>query len=457
MASSSARIGYRLLGAGDRGSAVLATPGLLGDPDLGGQQEDLIFTIFLATVLGLGAAAWLATVAARSLARPVHALQGAAAAVGRGEPITPFEPSPPAEFVPVMSAFERMERDVREHQAALESNFQFTSAVLQNVDTAIVALDAQMNVTARNRRAEELFRVPLTTELPIKNQVSEEWHELTDWVTRFLAGDGKTASHEFTVEFRRILARVTSFEGADGGCVVALDDATELARAERVIAWGEMARQVAHEVKNPLTPIRLGIQHLRRSRRDKKRNFDEILDRTSDQILSEIDRLDAIARAFSRFGSPMTVSESPSDVNVVEIVRETADLYAVGGGLEVELEAEGPLIALARPDELKEVLVNLVENSRDAGAQKITVSVRSLNDEQVGMVVSDDGAGIDPQVLPHIFEPQFSATTSGTGLGLAICKRLVESWGGEIGAASSPGKGTQISIRLKRSPEGHTH
>ncbi len=377
--------------------------------------------------------------------------------MGRGEPITPFGPSPPAEFVPVMSAFERMERDVREHQAALESNVQFTSAVLQNVDTAIVALDAQMNVTACNRRAEELFRVALTTELPIKNQVSEEWYELTDWVTRFLAGDGETASHEFTVEFRRILARVTSFEGADGGCVVALDDATELARAERVIAWGEMARQVAHEVKNPLTPIRLGIQHLRRSRRDKQRNFDEVLDRTSDQILAEIDRLDAIARAFSRFGSPMTVSESPSGVNVAEIVRETADLYAVGGGLAVELEAEGPLIALARPDELKEVLVNLVENARDAGAQKITVSVSSLDDEEVAIVVSDDGAGIDPRVLPHIFEPQFSATTSGTGLGLAICQRLVESWGGEIGAASSPGKGTQISIRLKRSPEGHTH
>src|SRR5437867_9212462 len=128
----------------------------------------------------------------------------------------------------------------------------------------------------------------------------------------------------YTTLFRSL----ASLGPAPDGCVVALDDATALTRAARVLAWGEMARQVAHEIKNPLTPIRLGIQHLQRAR-DKKdgRDFDATLAETAGRILAEIDRLDAIARAFSRFASPAAEARPLQPVDVLAVAREVVHLY----------------------------------------------------------------------------------------------------------------------------------
>lgn len=444
-------VGYRILAAGESSSSVLAMPAPPGAVRLGEEQEDLIMAVLLATILGLAAAAWLAAFAARSLSHPVRALQQAAAAVGRGEPITPFEPRPMAEFQPVMLAFEKMESDVREHQAALVANLRLTSAVLQNVATGIIALDKHERVTASNRRAEDLLGVSLEVGATMGEQVPAEWRDITAWVSGFIKRGGETESDEFTVGHRRVSARVAVLEGEEGGCVVALDDATELARAERVIAWGEMARQVAHEVKNPLTPIRLGIQHLQRSHRDDRTDFSETLERTSRQILAEIERLDAIARAFSRFGSPSAESEPVSETDLAKVIRETVDLYSVSADLEIVVESAAEVVfGTARPDELKEVLVNMIENARDAGAGRIGIQLSSEPGGDVTIEVRDDGRGIEPEVLPRVFEPQFSTTTSGTGLGLAICKRLVESWGAAITVRSDKGEGTTVTINLSR-------
>src|SRR5207245_6059105 len=139
-----------------------------------------------------------------------------------------------------------------------------------------------------------------------------EWLVVWNAVREFLAGTTEgIVEREFEIAGRQIRVQLASLGPSPDGCVVALDDATALARAARVLAWGEMARQVAHEIKNPLTPIRLGVQHLQRARevgggaRGKGgRDFDATLQETSERILAEIDRLDAIARAFSRFGAP---------------------------------------------------------------------------------------------------------------------------------------------------------
>jgi nitrogen fixation/metabolism regulation signal transduction histidine kinase len=233
--------------------------------------------------------------------------------------------------------------------------------------------------------------------------------------------------------------------------VVAVDDATELAMAERVLAWGEMARQVAHEIKNPLTPIRLGIQHLQRAHRDRRGDFATTLDRTARQILAEIERLDAIARAFSRFGAPPVEGQPMSVVDLAEVARETASLYAMGGGTDVRVLAENGRRGHLRRDEFKEVLVNLIENARGAGATEVVIEVTGGGEDGMGgcVHVRDNGAGIPPDNLPRIFEPHFSTTTSGTGLGLAICKRLVESWGGSITAESRVGSGTTVTLDLQ--------
>jgi nitrogen fixation/metabolism regulation signal transduction histidine kinase len=227
-----------------------------------------------------------------------------------------------------------------------------------------------------------------------------------------------------------------------------LDDVTDLARAVRVLAWGELARQIAHEIKNPLTPIRLGVQHLRRAYEAPRGDFTQTLDRTSRQILAEIERLDAIARAFSRFGAPPAGTEPLSRVDVVEVARDTAALYALGDSEGVRVLADGPVPAQARRDELKEVLINLVENARAARARDIAIEV-AREPGGVAVAVRDDGRGIAADDLPRVFEPQFSTNTSGAGLGLAICKRLVESWGGRIAVESEAGRGTTVRVTLR--------
>jgi two-component system nitrogen regulation sensor histidine kinase NtrY len=228
--------------------------------------------------------------------------------------------------------------------------------------------------------------------------------------------------------------------------------------AQRVLAWGEMARQVAHEIKNPLTPIRLGIQHLMRLHRERPAELGGALDGTGRRILAEIGRLDAIARAFSRFALPTSERGPVEVVDATEVVHEVVGLYQLGQtAVRWEVEAEGRASVLARRDELVEVLVNLFENARDAGATGVVVRVAGGGGgkREAGsaggtrrLEVHDDGRGIPAELLMHVFEPRFSTTTSGSGLGLAIAKRLVEGWGGTITIDSAPGAGTTVTIRL---------
>ena len=447
LAGRNARVGFRALGSAS--GVVLGMP-RLPDERRPMSAGDLAYALLLVTVIGLGAAAGLARIAARSLAEPVGVLRSAAEAIGRGEAPAPFGPDVPEEFVPVTEAFTRMARDVRASQAALETARQRTVAVLRNVATGVVALTADLHVTLANPRAEELLAHRLESGGSAVAGSPPEWGPVWQWLRDFLTGGTDLAGEEFTVSGRRIRVRASTLSTEVGGCVVALDDVTELAHAVRVLAWGEIARQVAHEIKNPLTPMRLGIQHLLRMKVESRGDFEQALDRTSRQILAEIDRLDAVARAFSRFGAPPAEREiGPlAAVDLVAVARETAALYALGGDRGVELTTNGVVRGLARPDELREVLVNLVENARNADARRIELAVGTDAATGARITVSDDGRGIRPEDLPRIFEPHFSTTTSGTGLGLAICKRLVESWGGTIDASSTSGRGTVVTIRL---------
>jgi nitrogen fixation/metabolism regulation signal transduction histidine kinase len=211
-----------------------------------------------------------------------------------------------------------------------------------------------------------------------------------------------------------------------------------------------MARQVAHEIKNPLTPIRLGVQHLKRARTDPRVDFDRVLDDNVTRILSEIDRLDEIARAFSRYGSAPSELPPPEDIDVAAILRDVVALERMGVG-DVSWKlfgADTPAFAKARADELRDVLLNVFENARLARARN--VEVRLLRQPRlVAIEISDDGSGIDQHALPRVFEPQFSTRTTGSGLGLAISRRLLESWGGTIEITSEQGKGARVILTLR--------
>jgi len=240
----------------------------------------------------------------------------------------------------------------------------------------------------------------------------------------------------------------TELEPIAGALAQAAADVEKGQKAQRVLAWGEMARQVAHEIKNPLTPIRLGIQHLLRIQRDQPGAVGPVLTGTGERILAEIDRLDAIARAFSRFALPTNDTVPVEPVDVEAVVRDVVHLYRVGEGpIAWTAEAQPGLTVFARRDELVEVLVNLCENARNAAARTVVVAAHVVDGGAL-IEVRDDGRGIPPEVLARVFEPRFSTTTSGSGLGLAIAKRMVESWGGTIALGPRPDGGTAVRIRL---------
>ncbi|MEO8561170.1 MAG: ATP-binding protein [bacterium] len=440
-------MGYRVV-PGSRGSLVLAAPAREDDLQLDRRRRDLGVLVLFATAVGAAAALWLSAVAARELARPIGALRVAARAVARGERELPFRGRETSEFVPVFRAFSAMAEDLGASRAALEEAQRRTDAVLRTVASGVVAVDEHGRVILANPRAETLLgEVPRAGE-PVNRMAATA---VAARLARFLLRDSVSDAFEMERSGRSLrgqLSRLTS-----GGIVLTLDDVTELAHAQRVLAWGEMARQVAHEIKNPLTPIRLGVQHLRRARG--RPDFDDVLDQNVTRILTEIDRLDEIARSFSRYGSAPEERPPAEPTDVAAVVQDVVALETLGeGDVEWRCDMRGdPPKALARGDELREVLLNLFENARLAHARHVAATVCDARTEDgaraVQIAVTDDGTGIAADVLPRIFEPHFSTRTSGSGLGLAITRRLVESWGGAVAIESAEGKGTTVTVVLR--------
>jgi nitrogen fixation/metabolism regulation signal transduction histidine kinase len=314
--------------------------------------------------------------------------------------------------------------------------------VLATVATGVVAVDPAGRILLANARAQRWLGASLVEGKDLASVLPPAWDRVAVAVQRALAGQGM-ASVEVESDGRRYGVELATLGDDPGGLVLALADLTDASHAARVVAWGEMARQIAHEIKNPLTPLRLGLQHLQRVRDERPAEFDRTFVETSARILSEIDRLDTVARAFSRFALPADEAAPLEPVDMATTADEALALYRLGDGAgSVTLERTGPVIVQARRDELKEVLMNLVENARNAGATLVRVRVGG------GVLeVSDDGRGIPEGDLTKIFEPRFSTTTSGAGLGLSIVKRLVESWGATIGAANDRKGGATMTVR----------
>ncbi len=442
-------------------SGVLATPARGDEFALDARRADLGVLVLFVTALGALAALWSSGVAARSLAKPVRALREAALSIAAGGKDPSLGAAPAAEFAPVYRAFSRMAKDLATSRAALEAAQRRTDAVLQNVASGVLALRPDGEILIANPRAEALLCAPVRAVGTTLHSLPQSLASLVTRCTAFLATVGAGAptedAFELSVQGRQLRARLTRLPN---GAVLTLDDVTELATAQRVLAWGEMARQVAHEIKNPLTPIRLGVQHLRRAYRDGRGDFGAILDTNVTRVLEEIDHLDEIARAFSRYGTAPADREPSVPVDVAAAIADVLALERMGEGevawhLVSETDgttSAGPtttaIMGLAQHDELKEVLLNLFENARHAQARTVTAQVSRAAD-QVRIQVRDDGTGIAADVLGRVFEPHFSTSTSGSGLGLAISRRLIEGWGGSIAIHSTPGAGTEVEIVLR--------
>ncbi|MDX1438428.1 MAG: ATP-binding protein [Rubricoccaceae bacterium] len=228
-----------------------------------------------------------------------------------------------------------------------------------------------------------------------------------------------------------------------------------LAQQERELAWREMAQQVAHEIKNPLTPMKLSVQHLRRSypgQDDSTDRFGKSLERISSTLIEQIDALDRIAGDFSSFAR--LPQHKPEPVDLHEVVREAADLFSAEAGEEatisLSLNAERSVVDTDR-EEIRRLFINLFKNALQAVPAGRTPKIRAETGEtgsEIWCTVSDNGAGIPADVRERIFQPSFSTKSSGMGLGLAIVKKAVEAAGGTISFETSVNRGTTFRIVL---------
>jgi two-component system nitrogen regulation sensor histidine kinase NtrY len=421
-------------------SLVVALPG--GDSGLAREQVDQALVLLLSTLAGIAASVLVAGVIARALGRPIETLRRTAVAIGRHESPPPAN-DVPAEFVPVFGAITQMERDLRATEAELQAGRTRTAAILSTVATGVIGVDANGEVIHANPRAAELLGQEVTLGRRLAAQLPDGWERIVEGIDRLLGRDTRAPeSRELQVGERRFA--VTLAPLGDGGLVLAITDITEASRAARIVAWGEMARQVAHEIKNPLTPMRLGLQHLRRVRADASLDFPRLVDETAERLLTEIERLDRIARSFARYGAPPEHAMPMESIALKPVTAELASLFALGSEpmrVEVVGDVTGPV--RARREELVQVLLNLLDNARQAGASSVRLALDGYT-----LRIEDDGRGIPADQLGRIFEPSFSTNTSGTGLGLAIVRRLVEGWEATIGVESGAGSGTVFTIRF---------
>jgi nitrogen fixation/metabolism regulation signal transduction histidine kinase len=224
----------------------------------------------------------------------------------------------------------------------------------------------------------------------------------------------------------------------------------ELERTNRLAAWADMARQVAHDIKNPLTPIQLNAEHLQRVHADRGRPLGPVIDESVASILGQVRLLRQIAAEFSSFASVPQPNPAPTDV--ASLVAEIVDPYRAGleGRIAIDLRmTPGLPAALVDRVLVGRALTNIIENALHAMPARGTVIVAARQaGDAVELRVTDTGVGMDAAALARIFEPYFSTKAIGTGLGLTIAKRNVEASGGSIEVESELGRGTTVSLRL---------
>jgi len=232
------------------------------------------------------------------------------------------------------------------------------------------------------------------------------------------------------------------------------ESASLLARSERESAWSEMARQVAHEIKNPLTPMRLSVQYLKKSWDEKDPEIGEKISKTTQTIVEQIDALSEIASAFADFAS--MPAQKNEQVDVSEIIRHTIDLFAAHENAEILFRTgpAGNFVVIADRKSLIRVFNNLIKNALQAieGVEKGRVEVKmGIESEMVVIMVIDNGRGMSDEQASRVFTPYFTTKTSGTGIGLSIVRNIIRTLKGDIQFQTHEGKGTTFTIRLPKS------
>jgi two-component system nitrogen regulation sensor histidine kinase NtrY len=449
--------------------------------------QGFYLAIFLTvTLLILVSATWLGLYLAKRITRPVQKLAEGARAIGAGQLDFRLEPETGDELGALVEAFNMMAAELRTSQQKLDESRRhlegknveldgrrrYIETILDRVATGVISLDAAGQILTVNGAAERLLGLgPGAVGQPAAVVLArEDLQPLLPLVRAIWRRDRTSVVEEITLarEDREIhlAAASTVLIGEDGqaeGAVLVLDDVTPLIRAQRVAAWRDVARRLAHEVKNPLTPIQLSAERLRRHFAGAGPQTWALVDECTEAIVTEVEALKGLVDEFAQFARLRGPRMQPVDLN--RLIEDTLRLYAgvlQQGSLRVERELS-PGLPLVRLDaeQIRQVIINLVDNAVEAlggpaaparpGGEPSTIRVATTYDDQnamVRLVVTDNGPGVPPADREKLFMPYYSTKGRGSGLGLAIVRRIVAEHGGGIAVGDARPSGTIFTVEL---------
>ena len=421
-------------------------------------------TLSLTLLLALLGALAVAVVIARRLAQPLLILAEGTQAVAQGD-FSPRQALPASDELGVLTqSFNRMTRQLQEARGAaersraeVESARAYLESVLANLSTGVLAFSAEGHLRAANHGALQILDDDLAgfEDIPL-----EDWprQDLLREVLRagFAANEGDW-QEQMELPVRDSTPRTLLIHGSrlpantGGGLVVVFDDISSLIAVQRTAAWGEVARRLAHEIKNPLTPIQLSAERLAFKLADRLDDSGrEMLERATTTIVNQVEAMKNLVNAFRDYARLPAPHLAPLDLNA--LVREVLHLYeSTAAHIRTELTSGLPLVQ-GDPTQIRQVIHNMLQNAQDAlGGQddgEVTVLTRREG-ERVVLLFRDNGPGFPPEVLARAFEPYFTTKSRGTGLGLALVKKIVDEHGGEVRLSNREGGGAEVRIRLR--------
>ncbi len=435
-------------------------------------------TLSLVLLITMLAAVYGAFFSARRLVVPIQQLMAGTRAVARGDFETQLPLPARDEIGFLVNSFNDMTQrlsqareDAHQSQQAVESERRKLETILARLSTGVVSLEPDLRIRTANQAAGAILGVNLGAHLgeslvdiaatrPLLSQflaVARSHLDRSDYEWReqiVLRGE---------VGRRVLMCACTALSGEDedlGGYVVVFDDITALLQAQRDAAWGEVARRLAHEIKNPLTPIQLSAERLRRRYLREDLEDAELLDRSTHTIIQQVEAMKEMVNAFSEYARAPDIEISRFDLN--ELIREVAELYLhreLPLALTLDLDPGLPAIE-ADPGRIRQLMHNLIRNALEAmehqQEEELTIATHlrvGSGADVVEITVADNGPGFAAEIAEQIFDPYVTSKPKGTGLGLAIVKKLVEEHGGQISAQNAERGGAVVSILLPVSGE----
>lgn len=434
-----------------------------------GLQRLYALTLTLSLLLALLSALLLAILFSERLSAPLGILAAGTRAVAQGDFSQRHTVKTHDELGLLTESFNIMTMQLADAQAEAQRNQEqlaaakaYLESVLGNLSAGVMSFDAQCCLRSANRSAEQILGVDVSV---LMGAPPDRWADreprvaaIGDAVQEAFA-QGRTETWEKQVELAAaggiqvLLLRGSRLAaGNEAGTVLVFDDISRLLQAQRLAAWGEVAQRLAHEIKNPLTPIQLSAERLQHRLADKlDAQESEILRRSTQTIVNQVAALKGMVDAFSQYARSPEADLQPLDLN--QLIRDVLGLYESScPAIQRELAAELPAVP-GDAAKLRQVIHNLLQNAEhavaDVSAPRIVVRTEAV-DAGVRFTIQDNGPGFPEALMGRVFEPYFTTKTKGTGLGLAIVKKIIEEHLGAIAIANLPARGASVSVTLPR-------